>query len=1143
MHVVDAPRSITLATPDGRSTYGVKEKVQLKWELDGCEGRVKFATSNSRIATVSAAGLVTFKKTGKVTIKVTAYNGVTASLALTGKTAPKSISLGSMRTQLGLGETAQLKASFPSGSTGSYTFTSSAPEIISVDGVTAAALKVGSATLTVTAYNGKKASRTVTVLPAPESVSLNRNELTIGEGDQFTLTASLNEGSAGAYSFASSNDHVSVNADGTVSALSKGDATVTVTTYNGKTADCLVHVVDAPRSVTLATPDGRTKLGVGEKIQLKWESDGGCAVSLQFKSSNSKVIAVNASGVISVKKAGTATIAARTYNGIICSIKLTAVKAPSAVRLSAERSMLGVGETLTLKTALTSGSAGSIELVSDTPDVLSIDAQGEVTALKVGRASIIASTYNGKRASLEFEVRNAPTAISVSPDPLVLAEGDTAAISAETNAGSAGALHYLSLDTDIAAVDSSGMVTGVKAGRTQIVVSTYVEGVENVIDVEVKPVPTYVKLPWTSINLGVGDTLQLAPETDPDTVTSFSYSGGNSYASVSADGLVTAHEVGNATLTVRTHNGKSCKLYVAVKKAPSAIRLEPASMTLGAGETAYLTPVLPSGSASTLRYESADPTIASVTESGLITAVKTGDTEIIATSHNGKTAVCTVSVKPAPKSISLSGLELLGVGQSVQLQSALSPENSASTIRYSVVSGENVVFVDENGMATALAAGKATLRASTYIPNVYADLNISVKPAPDSVRFAESRYAIDIGQTDFRLSPIIPDGTATSFTYTIKKAGFFTIDETGLITPIMQGNTTVMVTTHNGKTATVEIYIVDPNYPEEIAFAEVPPTYIETNGTYTPIITVFPETAKPRMLWTSSDETIAEVDPETGTVTGVGYGQVVITGVSQANPALQLSFKLAVLGDGKRCLKMPKSDRISKRELSSVKNSIIAVRSSAYQELNDLQTTGKISSSEYSTRKAYISRAFDMQLFAWTTSTTELYWKAANSNNGKKDFKPDYLYFGLPYTQTNRNHNQSSVVSGGYFSANGSSYKMNGSTFADRAYPGNDCSSFVSMAIWGRGKSHSYDNTRAIASATYYKTFTDTENLKPGDILVKSGSHVIMFLYYADKAKTQMVIIEQGGGNDYTNTISCSIKSIQSYLDKGYKMRKVSGLK
>ena len=52
-----------------------------------------------------------------------------------------------------------------------------------------------------------------------------------------------------------------------------------------------------------------------------------------------------------------------------------------------------------------------------------------------------------------------------------------------------------------------------------------------------------------------------------------------------------------------------------------------------------------------------------------------------------------------------------------------------------------------------------------------------------------------------------------------------------------------------------------------------------------------------------------------------------------------------------------------------------------------------------------------------------------------------------------------------------------------------------------------------------------------------------MFLYYADKAKTQMVIIEQGGGNDYTNTISCSIKNIQSYLDKGYKMRKVSGLK
>ena len=964
----------------------------------------------------------------------------------------------------------------------------------------------------------------------------------LGEGDSFALEAALNSGSAGAYSFTVDNDRVSVDGSGRITANRLGDAIVTATTYNGKTASCLVHVVEAPKNIALSTPDNRTSFGVGESAQLSWTSDGGCEVSLQFKSSNSKIISVSSSGVIRARKAGKVTITAKAYNGASCFIKLSVVKAPSSVRLNAVRNELGVGETLTLTATLTKGSAGGVEYASDAPEILSVNAQGEVTALKSGYATVTAVSYNGKRASRDFEVKAAPTAIVVTTDPLVLSAGDTVAVGAAPNSGSAGALYFRSLDTNIASVDAAGRVTGVKAGRTQIIVSTYVEGVESIVDVEVRPVPTYVKLPWDSINLGVGDSIQLAPEVDPDTVTSFSYSGGNSYASVSADGLITARKVGSATITVRTHNGISCKLKVNVKKAPSAIRLSPESATLGVGETVYLTATLPSGSATTLRYESSDPAVATIGEDGRVVALETGETVITATSHNGKTAACAISVKAAPQSISLNGLELLGVGQTMQLQAALAPENSWSVIRYSIVSGENVISVDESGLITALATGKATLRASTYLENIYADFNVSVKPAPDSVKFGESKYAVNIDETGFRLFPIIPNGTVTSFTYAVAKAGFFTIDETGLITPIMQGHTTVTVTTHNGKTASTEVYIVDPYYPEEISFAETPPTYIETNGTYTPVLSVFPETAQPRMLWSTSDETIAEVDETTGTITGISYGQVTITGVSQANPALKLSYKLVVLGSATRCLKMPKSDRIDKSEFNSVKNSIVAVRASAYQELSDLKVMGKISSSEYDTRKAIVKRAFDMLIFPWTTDTTELYWKAANSNGGKKDFKPDYLYFGLPYTQTNRNHNQASVVSSGYFTANGSSYKMNGSKFNDRMYPGNDCSSFVSMAIWGRGQSHSYDNTSTIASASYYKTFTDTENLKPGDILVRSGRHVIMFLYYANSAKTQMVIIEQGGGNDYTNTISCSIKNIQAYLDSGYKMRKKSGL-
>ena len=51
-----------------------------------------------------------------------------------------------------------------------------------------------------------------------------------------------------------------------------------------------------------------------------------------------------------------------------------------------------------------------------------------------------------------------------------------------------------------------------------------------------------------------------------------------------------------------------------------------------------------------------------------------------------------------------------------------------------------------------------------------------------------------------------------------------------------------------------------------------------------------------------------------------------------------------------------------------------------------------------------------------------------------------------------------------------------------------------------------------------------------------------MFLYYANTARTQMVIIEQGGGEAGTNTISCSIRDIASYTGGGYKIRRLASL-
>lgn len=186
-----------------------------------------------------------------------------------------------------------------------------------------------------------------------------------------------------------------------------------------------------------------------------------------------------------------------------------------------------------------------------------------------------------------------------------------------------------------------------------------------------------------------------------------------------------------------------------------------------------------------------------------------------------------------------------------------------------------------------------------------------------------------------------------------------------------------------------------------------------------------------------------------------------------------------------------------------------------------------------------------MYSFPWITNSRQPYWKAANSEGGAKDYKPGIVYFGLPYTQiySNRKYNVSKALSEKRWTDPGKGYYvLNRSKLLNGSYCGNDCSSFASISTRGMNNSGCFDSTTAIASSSDYKTITSAASLRPGDLLCDSGHHVIMFLYFADAAHTQMMMIEQGGGEAGVNTVSCSIKSISSYTGSGYKIRRLRSL-
>ena len=146
---------------------GVGQKYTLKATVAPSDAlqNVKWSTSDKKLATVDANGVVTGKRTGTVTITAKTANGKTATCKVNVKKAPDSIALNKTTLSLKAKTTYTFtKTLSPTNCATSYKWESSNPEVVKVySNGKIVTLKEGTATVTVTTHNGKTASCVVTV--------------------------------------------------------------------------------------------------------------------------------------------------------------------------------------------------------------------------------------------------------------------------------------------------------------------------------------------------------------------------------------------------------------------------------------------------------------------------------------------------------------------------------------------------------------------------------------------------------------------------------------------------------------------------------------------------------------------------------------------------------------------------------------------------------------------------------------------------------------------------------------------------------------------------------------------------------------------------------------------------------------------
>ena len=407
---------------------------------------------------------------------------------------------------------------------------------------------------------------------------------------------------------------------------------------------------------------------------------------------------------------------------------------PTSVRLDQHELTIHVGETTTLVATIAPANATNTALgwTSAQPTVATVDKGGKVTALSEGQASIIVTTLAGgfTDACIVTVIKKpiAVTGVKLDKNELEITEGDTYQLIATVEPSNATnqAVTFSSSDDEVATVDNLGYVRAQNAGKTTVTVKTEDGSFSASCEVTVLKYTIPVLGVWVlpeemTLEKGASATLQwsIDPLTATDKSVTFTSSDTN-VATVSEEGVVTAVDYGEATVTITTVDGgftDECKVTVAA--LVEGVTITPATVELAEGQTVQLSAsVSPAGAPQEVEWVSSDKNIATVDENGLVTAVAAGTAKIAArsTEYHDKQGFCevTVTLDNSLKGISLSPTELtLTVGQSQTLTVIYTPEHAANKkVSWSSSNGD-VATVSAEGKVVALTEGTATITATS----------------------------------------------------------------------------------------------------------------------------------------------------------------------------------------------------------------------------------------------------------------------------------------------------------------------------------------------------------------------------------------------------------------------------------------------
>lgn len=347
--------------------------------------------------------------------------------------------------------------------------------IASYSGGNISFLKAGKTTLSCT-YGDYTVDVPISVYAPVTAISFPDNNITLPTGSSYTLAPDITpSATSDTLTFSSADSSIaSVDSEGKVSAVSKGDTVITLTSSGGISASVSVRVRANEQLSSIAFEKSAYDVSVGNMIYPRLITDKSDYINtIKYSVSNPNIMSVSSGGVCTANKSGTITLKAETDNGLTAQTTLN-ITSQKRLSLTMQYIETYVRSVVIIGTVLRPGSEDLDGVwFSDNDMVATVTQGGYISAKSAGICNIFFLSDSGECVSCPVKVNSlAASRINISdPTDNTLSLGVNENFIVEYSVSPSGAdenLSWSSSDESVAAVNSAGIITGIKKGDAVI---------------------------------------------------------------------------------------------------------------------------------------------------------------------------------------------------------------------------------------------------------------------------------------------------------------------------------------------------------------------------------------------------------------------------------------------------------------------------------------------------------------------------------------------------------------------------------------------------------------------------------------------------------------------------------------------------